>query len=341
VIPEPCHTSRERGGLEGAQAPSNIVVGICAWADPALIEDGSFYPRKSMTAEARLRFYADVFDVVEVNSSYYAIPDVRNVARWVERTPPGFVFHVKAFAPMTGHRARLEALPAEMRALLPAAPRVTPRGEVEAAILPPEAVDAAFVLFRAAVRPLAEAGKLGYVLFQFAPWVHYGTAQLDDLAGLRARLPGCALAVEFRHRSWFPEHAEETLRALREFGLAHVIVDAPATANAVPRVVAVTAPTAVLRLHGRNAGGWLRQLRGEKPAVREKYDYLYSETELRALVPEVEALTDDAERVFISFNNNNRAYPVQNALMMRRLLGQPVRDAAPAQRDLLPPQGTA
>ena len=75
--------------------------------------------------------------------------------------------------------------------------------------------------------------------------------------------------------------------------------------------------------------------------MREKYDYLYSETELRALVPEVEALTDDAERVFISFNNNNRAYPVQNALMMRRLLGQPVRDAAPAQRDLLPPPGTA
>ena len=159
----------------------------------------------------------------------------------------------------------------------------------------------------------------------------------------RSRLacPGARVAVEFRHRSWFPEHADETLRALREFGLAHVIVDAPAMASAVPRVAAVTAPTAVFRLHGRNAEGWLRQLRGEQPAVREKYDYLYTETELRALLPEVEAVADDAERVFISFNNNNRAYPVQNALMMRRLLGQPTREAGPVQTDLLPPAGPA
>jgi len=105
--------------------------------------------------------------------------------------------------------------------------------------------------------------------------------------------------------------------------------------------VAVTAPTAVFRLHGRNAQGWLAQLRGERPTVREKYDYLYSEAELRALVPEVEALVDDAERVFISFNNNNRAYPVQNALMMRRLLGQPTPGAGPVQTDLLSPAGPA
>jgi uncharacterized protein YecE (DUF72 family) len=318
-----------------------IRIGICAWADPALIEDGSFYPRKSMTAEARLRFYARVFDTVEVNSSYYAIPDVRTTLRWVERTPPGFVFHVKAFAPMTGHRTRLEALPAEMRKLLPAAPRLTPRGEVEAASLPPEALEAAFAFFRVAVRPLAEAGKLGYVLFQFAPWVHFGAAGLEALAALPARLPGLAGAVEFRHRSWFPEHARETLEALRALGLAHVIVDAPATASAVPRVTTVTAPTAIFRLHGRNAQGWLRQLRGEGPAVREKYDYLYSETELRALVPEIEAVADEAERVFIAFNNNNRAYPVQNALMMRRLLGQPAPESRPEQGDLLPPEGTA
>src|SRR5215475_5102665 len=112
------------GGVGGSRRRSprrEIRVGICAWADPALIEDGSFYPRKSMSAEARLRFYASAFDVVEVNSSYYAIPDARAVARWVERTPPGFVFHVKAFAPMTGHSVRPEALPAEMRASLPAA----------------------------------------------------------------------------------------------------------------------------------------------------------------------------------------------------------------------------
>ena len=75
-----------------------IRVGICSWADPALIESGAFYPKRSMSAEARLRFYARHFDVVEVNASYYAIPDVLTVRRWAERTPPGFVFHVKAWA---------------------------------------------------------------------------------------------------------------------------------------------------------------------------------------------------------------------------------------------------
>jgi uncharacterized protein YecE (DUF72 family) len=319
-------------------------VGISSWADPALIEDGSFYPRRSMTAEARLRYYARYFDVVEVNSAYYAIPDVRHVARWVERTPPGFVFHVKAYAAMTGHHPRQPSLPAEIQRLLPARPRRTRRGEIHADALPPEALDAAFRLFRAALAPLAEAGKLGYVLFQLAPWVRYGPGPVAYLGTLAGRLPGWRVAVEFRDRSWFPEHAAETLAVLRQAGLAHVVVDAPATVNAVPRVRAVTAPTAVLRLHGRHAEGWLRQLRGEEPSVREKYDYLYQETELRGLLPEIEALAREAEDVFVSFNNNNRNYPVVNALMMRRLLGQPVVEppappAPPAQGSLALPGG--
>jgi len=288
-----------------------------------------------MSAEARLRYYASVFDTVEVNSSYYAIPDIKNTVRWVERTPLGFVFHVKAYALLTGHHPKPESLPAELQALLPRQPGRTRRGEIEAASFPPEAVDAAFRLFRAAVAPLADAGKLGYVLFQFAPWVHFERARLDYLASLAERLPGWTIAVEFRHRSWFPEHAAEALAALGDARLAHVIVDAPIGAGAVPRVTASTAPTAVFRLHGRNADGWLRQLRGEEPAVREKYDYLYSEAELRELLPEIGRIGEEAEQVFISFNNNNRDYPVQNARMMKRLLGQPVGEPrAPA--DSLP-----
>ena len=310
-------------------------VGICSWADPALIESGGFYPKRSMSAEARLRYYASVFDTVEVNSSYYAIPDIKNTVRWVERTPLGFVFHVKAYALLTGHHPKPESLPAELQALLPRQPGRTRRGEIEAASFPPEAVGAAFRLFRAAVTPLADAGKLGYILFQFAPWVHFERARLDYLASLAERLPGWTIAVEFRHRSWFPEHAAEALAALGDARLAHVIVDAPIGAGAVPRVTASTAPTAVFRLHGRNADGWLRQLRGEEPAVREKYDYLYSEAELRELLPEIGRIGEEAEQVFISFNNNNRDYPVQNARMMKRLLGQPVGEPrAPA--DSLP-----
>lgn len=312
---------------------SRVRVGISSWADPALIEEGTFYPRRSMSADARLRFYASVFDMVEVNSAYYAIPDPRIVRRWVERTPPHFVFHVKAYALMTGHHPRPGSLPAEVERLLPARPRLTRRGEIDATSVPAEAVDAVFQLFRAAIEPLAAAGKLGYVLFQLAPWVRRRPESIDAIAALPERLPGWRVAVEFRDRSWYGSSTDDTLRLLADAGIAHVVVDAPAAPNAVPRVPVATTPTAVLRLHGRHAEGWLRQLRGEEPAVREKYDYLYREDELRALLPEIEALSREAEEVFISFNNNNRDFPVVNAQMLKRLLGQPVRQP-PGQGEL-------
>jgi uncharacterized protein YecE (DUF72 family) len=307
-----------------------IKIGIYAWADQALIDDGSFYPRKSMSADARLRYYARFFDTVEVNSSYYAIPAARNVLLWTERTPPGFVFNVKAYALLTGHNPRPETLPDEVRDMVPARAPRTPRGEIQAAALPPEAIDATFRLFRASLGPLEDSRKLGYVLFQFAPWVRFSRAWIDYIETLPARWPGARIAVELRDRSWFPDHAAETLAALRHAGLAHVIVDAPAGGPGVPRVVTRTARTAVFRLHGRNAEGWLRQLRGDEPAVREKYDYLYTEAELRELAAEVEGIVDEESEIFVSFNNNNRDYPVRNALMMKRLLGQPAADEPPA-----------
>jgi uncharacterized protein YecE (DUF72 family) len=273
-----------------------------------------------MSAEARLRFYASVFDVVEVNASYYAIPDVLTVRRWAERTPPGFVFHVKAWSLMTGHHPRPQTLPADIERLLSPRARRTHRGEIDAGAFPPGALDEAFRLFRAALAPLAETGKLGYVLFQLAPWVRYDARRLDYVASLPERLPGWTVAVEFRHRSWLPEHADETLTALRRAGVANVVVDGPVAAGSIPRVAEVTAPVAVFRLHGRNTEGWARQLRGEEPAVREKYDYLYTETELRELLPEVAEAAADAGQVYVSFNNNNRDYPVRNALMMKALV---------------------
>jgi uncharacterized protein YecE (DUF72 family) len=284
-----------------------------------------------MSAEARLRYYAQFFDTVEVNSSYYAIPDVVTVSRWAARTPPGFLFNVKAYALMTGHHPRPQTLPAAIERLLPSGARRTRRGEVEAGEFPAEAIDEAFRLFRAAVAPLAEAGKLGHILFQFAPWVRFDRAWLDEyIASLPGRLPGVRPAVEFRHRSWLPEHAAETLNALRTAGVANVVVDGPTDAGAVPRVAEVTAPVAVFRLHGRNADGWTRQLRGEEPAVREKYDYLYSDAELRELLAEIDEAADVADEVHVSFNNNNRDYPVRNARMLKRLLGHAgVADSLP------------
>ena len=275
-----------------------------------------------MSAEARLRYYAGYFDVVEVNSSYYAIPDVVTVARWAARTPPGFLFNVKAYALMTGHHPRPQTVPADVQRLLPPGPRRTRRGEIEAGEFPAEAIDEAFRLFRAALAPLVEAGKLGHVLFQFAPWVRFDRAWLEYVASLPGRLPEARPAVEFRHRSWLPDHAAATLTALRAAGVANVVVDGPVDAGSVPRIAEVTAPLAVFRLHGRNAEGWARQLRGEEPAVREKYDYLYTDAELRDLLAEIEEASDTADEVHVSFNNNNRDYPVRNARTMKRLLGE-------------------
>src|SRR5207244_559323 len=128
ALPGRCRGLRGYGGSR--RGPPSIRIGISSWADEALIEEGTFYPKRSMSAEARLRFYASVFDVVEVNSSYYAIPDVRNVRRWAERTPPSFVFHVKAWALMTGHHPRAQSLPADVARLVSPRARRTHRADV-------------------------------------------------------------------------------------------------------------------------------------------------------------------------------------------------------------------
>ena len=165
-----------------------------------------------MSAEDRLRWYARFFDCVEVNSTYYALPSPRNAALWVERTPPGFQFHVKAYSLMTGHHPRLDTLPAELRVMLPEDAPLRRRGELDRDQFPPEALDLCFALFRAALEPLVAAGKLGYVLFQLAPWVRYDEATLAYLASLPARLPGWPLAVEFRNETWIPERTDEVGR---------------------------------------------------------------------------------------------------------------------------------
>src|SRR5207237_10567564 len=153
---------------------------------------------------------------------------------------------------------------------LPRAGR-TPRGGVGGRRFPAGAAGEGVPPLRGGAGPSGGGGKLGYVLFQLAPWVRYDDARLEYLASLPARLPGWTVAVEFRHRSWLPDHTHEALSTLRRAGACCVVVDAPVVAGAVPRMAVVTAPVAVFRLHGRNAEGWMRQLRGEEPAVREKY----------------------------------------------------------------------
>lgn len=295
-------------------------VGCASWLDKSLVEKGGFYPRKTMTAEERLRWYAEFFDFVEVNSSYYALPTEQTTARWQERTPPGFLFGVKAWGPMTGHAVSPLAAPPALRALLAGAPR-NAKGAIDAKDFPQMALDRAFEFFRRALAPLQEKDKLAYVLFQLAPWAAKDQRTMDYLADLPRRVPGAAIAVEFRHNSWLPDRAPGVFDFLRRNKLAHVAVDGPW----MPLIPEATDDTFVLRCHGQNTAGWKAQLAGKSPSVEEKYDYLYGENEIKRLIAGLRAPVTAARR-FLVFNNNNRDYPIRNAMDAKAALGQKTPD---------------
>src|SRR5207248_6156990 len=191
---------------------------------------------------------------------------------WAGRTPSGFLFNVKAYGLLTGHQLDAARLPDTLKRMLP---RGAPaRGRVASSVFGPKARAWAFAEVRKALRPLRLAGKLGYLLFQLAPWVKSTDETRSYLSTLRGELPETIIAVELRNRSWFGPHTDETLQFLAQHGLAYVSIDGPRSRATVPFVPALTSPAAVFRLHGRNFKGFLAQLQGKGPTVAEKYDYL-------------------------------------------------------------------
>jgi uncharacterized protein YecE (DUF72 family) len=282
-----------------------VRIGTCSWADEALSK--WFYPPK-LPARERLGWYAQFFDTVEVDSTYYRLPAESAVAGWAERTPPGFTMHVKAFGLMTRHPVKVEALPEDLRAQMPVDGRGRvdrPRRELRAEV---------FRRFLEALEPLRREGKLGGILFQLPPYVVFKEASLDYLAWARAQLDGDEMLVEFRHRSWLDdEHRAESLAFLERIGAAHVTVDAPRSDtawNLVPTVVAATAPTAYVRFHGRNLATWNK--RGGSAA--ERFDYLYSDEELAEWVEPLRELAGRSEQAFAFFNNNASSPDPENPL---------------------------
>ena len=198
---------------------ARILVGSCSWTDPTLISSGRFYPPGVSSAEDRLRYYARQFPIVEVDSTYYAPPSARNSELWAARTPQGFVFNVKAYGLLTGHPARVDRMPHWLRDALPA--ETLAKKNAYRKDLAPGAVEGLWELHRTALAPLAEAGRLGAVLFQFPPWFTRTEANGEYLRELPGRLPGWPLAVEFRGGGWMePEAAAGSLRLLEEAGLA-------------------------------------------------------------------------------------------------------------------------
>jgi uncharacterized protein YecE (DUF72 family) len=225
------------------------------------------------------------------------MPDAGQVRQWAERVPDGFVFHIKAFAPMKRHPVRHEVLPPELRELV--AP--DEKGKVDR--MPRDVRGEVFRLFREAVEPMRAAGKLGGILLQLAPYVVHREHSLEYLEWAQEQLPGHDLLVEFRHRSWLDdEHRADTLAFLEERGLSLVVVDAPKTEakNVIPTVVAVTGPTAYVRFHGRNAKTWNR--RGGSAA--DRFDYLYEPEELAEWVEPMRELAGQAQAVYALMNTN-------------------------------------
>ena len=299
---------------------AEIRIGTCSWADEALSKH--WYP-KGLPAGERLAHYAQHFDTVEVDSTYYRLPAEDMVRRWAERTPDDFVMHVKAFGLMTRHPVKLEALPPDLRDDAP----TDDKGRVER---PSREFRAeVFRRFLDALEPLRAEGKLGGILFQFPSYVVYKDRSLDYLQWAREQLGDDEMLVEFRHVSWLDdEHRAETLRFLEELGAAHVIVDAPrieGAKNLVPTVLALTSATAYVRFHGRNAETWNK--RGGSAA--ERFDYLYSEEELQEWVGPLRELAEQAEQAYAFFNNNatspdgrggRMAQAAANAKELQRLL---------------------
>ncbi|HEX2050476.1 MAG TPA: DUF72 domain-containing protein [Actinomycetota bacterium] len=301
-----------------------LLVGTASWTDKSLLASG-WYPKGVTSAEERLRFYAERFPLVEVDSTYYFMPSEANSELWVERTPEEFTFNVKAFSLMTRHPTRADALPKDL-------PRPDDKRRVYPDDLDAHVIDEVWDRFLSALAPLHDAGKLGAVLFQFPPWFHIGRAQREYVIECAKRCAPVRICVEFRNKSWMTEdNRAETLDFLEGHGLPYVCVDMPqGFTSSIPPVVAATADLAVVRFHGHNADEW------ESGSVQRRFAYEYSRDELEEWVPRLKSLSEQSETTHVLMNNCYRDYAQRNATELADLL---VRHDAPVRSPESPGDG--
>jgi uncharacterized protein YecE (DUF72 family) len=298
------------------EAGRGLLVGTASWTDPEFIKAGWYPPAVKDDPDARLRYYAERFPMVEVNASFYAIPSLATVEAWAERTPPEFRFHVKAHQIISGHPSDPSRLPPPLRELpaeLDARGRIRrPSRELRDAVID------ALVEATGALGP-----KLGAVLVQLPPYVTSGERQRDELGRILARLRPARAAVEFRHRSWVASgERERAAELLAEHDAAWVCVDAPRidVASAMPPIVERTSDAlAYVRLHGRNAGTWTTGR-----SVAERYDHAYTDAELGEWVDPTLRLAEAAREVAVVFNNNARDYALTAAKRFQELVARQI-----------------
>jgi len=283
-----------------------LLIGTSSWSD-----QGPFYPPGTKPAQ-QLPYYARHFPIVEINTSYYAIPRRDVVEGWAARTPDDFVFDVKPPRELT-------STPSE------------PGGEA------PEPDADLAAAFMASIRPLEDAGKLGAVTFQFPPSYRNVEPHREYLRLLPELFPGIPLAVEFRRRDWLDEeHADDTLALLADAGMSYTMADEPQVGTgSVPPVYGITNKRlAIIRFHGRNARTWYSFGTGSEG----RFDWEYDEAELAEWLPRIERAAMDAENVHLFFNTNRGdGQGVRNARLLIGMLGMPQPDVPelPHQAQLL------
>jgi uncharacterized protein YecE (DUF72 family) len=289
----------------------SIVVGTSSWADPGFVEH--WYP-KGLASKERLPFYAERFEAVELNSSFYAIPAESTVEGWAKATPQGFRFDVKLHRLLSHHASRLKELPADLRDEV----ETNNRGRV---LLDGALVDEMVRRTAAAFKPLADAGKLGAYLLQLTPAFDPRRNELHELAPVIEGLAPTPVAIEFRRRSWASsKRLESVLEWLSAHDTVFVCVDTPLGDHVpiFPPIDAVTCDSlAYMRCHGRNLNGYLHGR-----SVAERFDYDYPREELEEIAGRAQALAEEAEQVHVMFNNNARELAPKAARALRGVLGQ-------------------
>lgn len=275
-----------------------IQIGLTGWSYHALI---------APNPKTLLEDYAAHFPVVELDTSFYAIPPEKNILKWMDSTPEIFQFIPKAYAPMTGHKTQFE----EKRPL-----------------------NDLYEVYKKAFRPMIKENRISAFLFQFPPTFVCDKEHVHYLRVVRKAMEDWPVAIEFRHKSWFSEEFKEsTLAFLREMKFIHVVVDQPQTPNnSVPFVLSVTNPEAsFIRLHGRNYEGWIGDDTKNWRTFRTLYDY--NKKEIQEIKNAALKMDKESKEVFVIFNNNSGGHAAKNALSLQEDLGITYKGLAPKQLD--------
>ena len=302
----------------GKSETGKILVGTASWSDPGFVE--RWYPKK-MPAGQRLEWYAQHFEMVEVNSTFYSVPEPRMVERWCATTPDDFTFDVKLHQLFSFHSTPGKLLPPDLQRRA----ETDAKGKVKST---PDLQEALLKIFLRATSIFRDAGKLGVFLLQLSPSFSPRKHELSELDRLIEMLSDYDLAIEFRNRNWaIGDQLHSTIEFLQRHDAIFVNVDAPVSEHfmVMPSEVdeVTNSKLAYLRLHGRNAKAYIT---GKTVAAR--FDYDYSENEITEVAQRSRKLAKEAREVHVIFNNNNLDYAPRAALRLRKALGQIVKTPA-------------